>query len=36
MAIDFQVLRSYVIPIASFLTLLLIFLYIILEKRDVD
>jgi hypothetical protein len=36
MAIDFQVLRSYVIPITSFLTLLLIFLYIILEKRDVD
>jgi hypothetical protein len=36
MPIDFQLLRAYVIPIASFVTLLLIFLYIILEKRDGD
>ncbi len=34
MTINFEVLRYWVLPIASFLTLLLIFLYIIYERKE--
>lgn len=34
MAINFEVLRYWVLPIATFLTLLLIFLYIIYERKE--
>jgi hypothetical protein len=34
MAINFEVLRYWILPIASFLALLLAFLYIIYEQKE--